>query len=514
MPIINQVVSGGGTTPTGTKSITANGTYDVTDYANADVQVPTTAPASYRAFELDADGKLKNSTSTPWVPLPAGTTDISNFLLAYSYKDTPANILSGAIDLSSLTKIDGNYAFSYAFQNCTGITSVDLSSLTKISGMNSCQNMFTDCTGIITVDLSSLNSVNQMYGCNSMFSGCTGITNLNLSSLKSANGNYSCSFMFKNCTGLTGSLDLSSLALVGGATACQGMFYGCTGITNANLNSLLSVTGVNGCNQMFYDCTNLSSVNLSCLCKLGTSNQLSQMFTNTALTTLSFPNLAYTSANYNSAFSSTLSGVTGCTVHFPSDWQTAMSSWTNITNGLGGTNTTVLFDLPAVTTLDLSCITSVVDVSLQNFVQNNYFPNVTSINLSSLTTIDLNNGCSSMFSGNTNLTTVDLSSLATVNGNNACQSMFKDCTSLTSINLSSLTSITGTNSLQYMFQNCTSLTSLSFPALKTVENSSVVAFMLNGTTGCTVHFPSNLSSYAFNCGGTNTTVLYDLPATE
>ena len=42
-----------------------------------------------------------------------------------------------------------------------------------------------------------------------------------------------------------------------------------------------------------------------------------------------------------------LQGVSGCTVHFPSNLQSVIGSWSDVTNGFGGTNTTVLFDLPS-----------------------------------------------------------------------------------------------------------------------------------------------------------------------
>lgn len=48
-------------------------------------------------------------------------------------------------------------------------------------------------------------------------------------------------------------------------------------------------------------------------------------------------------------FDSMLSGVTGCTVHFPSNLQSVIGNWSSVTSGFGGTNTTVLFDLSATT---------------------------------------------------------------------------------------------------------------------------------------------------------------------
>lgn len=70
----------------------------------------------------------------------------------------------------------------------------------------------------------------------------------------------------------------------------------------------------------------------------------------TTLQSLSFPALISTGfGSYTNQFNSMLNGVTGCTVHFPSNLQSVIGSWTHVTNGFGGTNTTVLFDLPATT---------------------------------------------------------------------------------------------------------------------------------------------------------------------
>jgi hypothetical protein len=70
----------------------------------------------------------------------------------------------------------------------------------------------------------------------------------------------------------------------------------------------------------------------------------------TKLKTLSFPALTSNSfGSYTNQFNNMLSGVTGCKVHFPSNLQSVIGSWSSVTSGFTGTNTTVLFDLPATT---------------------------------------------------------------------------------------------------------------------------------------------------------------------
>lgn len=336
-----------GIQPTGTKSITANGVYDVTNYASADVQVPTTAPAHYIEKSVDANGMLIGGST---IMDFTGVKSIGNNQLYNAYYNNTS--ISGAVDMSDLITVNTTNAAQGAFFQCTGITSVDLSSLTTISGQYAFYQAFQNCTGITNVDLSSLTTISGAQGCQNMFNG-SGITGvLDLSSLMYAYASNACYYMFKNCTGIT-SVDLSGLTTLSGSQACGYMFQGCTGITSVDLSSLTLIYSYSGLSNFCSNNTLLTNVDLSSLTTVSSGSIFYQAFANcTSLTTISFPSLNTNSfGSSTNQFSNMLQDVTGCTVHFPSNLQSVIGSWADVTAGFGGTNTTVLFDLPATNTL-------------------------------------------------------------------------------------------------------------------------------------------------------------------
>ena len=245
-----------------------------------------------------------------------GVVSVPSDLLQYKfYKNS--NIKS--VEFPDLTSIDSN-GLSSCFQNCTSLTTTStFANLTSI-GSNGLSACFWECTSLTTAPtFANLTSISS-NGLRSCFYGCTSLiaapTFTNLTSI----GNYGLYCCFDGCTSLTTAPTFTNLTSIGdrGLYNC---FYGCTSLTTA---------------PTFASLTSIDEYGLY------------QCFENTKITSISFPALKSTSfGSRTNQFNNMLSIVTGCTVHFPSNLESVIGSWSDVTSGFGGTNTTVLFDLPA-----------------------------------------------------------------------------------------------------------------------------------------------------------------------
>jgi len=274
------------------KGVTPSG--NITTYAAAISNIPSGGGTGITR-EVSQQGVYQIPASSFTFSLPSNATDVGTSALSYAFRDCTGLT---SVDLSSLTTVSGDTALYYAFQGCTGLTSVDLSSLTTVSGSSGLYYAFRDCTGLTSVDLSSLTTVSGGSGFSNAFRGCTGLT----------------------------SVDLSSLTTVSGMSGLYYAFYDCTGLTSVDLSSLTTVSGGSGFSNAFYGCTGLTDIYFR------------------ALTTTSF-------GSYTNQFSSMLGG-TGRTkthtLHFPSNLQSTISGLNGYPNFGGASGYVVCaFDLPA-----------------------------------------------------------------------------------------------------------------------------------------------------------------------
>ena len=319
-------------------------------------------------------------------------TEISAYRLAYALYGATLSNQPAFTNTSSVTTINNDYSFYYCCSTSSCITS-GLSSVTSISGSHACNQMFkgSSCTTTGFTSLQSIgsNSSSNAYSCcDSMFMNCSQLTSTDLGNLQTINSLQindnlveTCKQMFKQCTALT-STGLSSLKVIAGQRACEQMFYGCTGLTGIGLDNLESISGTIAAYQMFQNCTGLTTAIFTKLKEINKDACYYTFDNCTNLVTASFPKLKdLTNANtglekmfskctslqnvyfymltpasfggFTNQFKDMLSGCSNVTVHFPKQIQSTIGSWSDVTNGFGGTNTTVLFDLGVNVTISV-----------------------------------------------------------------------------------------------------------------------------------------------------------------
>lgn len=265
---------------TGTLAISENGTYDVTDYASASVDVQgsggylpdwteigyTTTPQgiidgfnyakqiqqNWNSNTSSMNGMFSNNYNLVYMPMVDTshvTTATSAFLDCHSLTTIPL------LDMSQ------NRIMSQMFYNCYALTEVPLLNTENVLSMNL---MFGSCHALKSVPLFNTGKVTDM---NAMFNSCLSLTTIPLfnTSLVSNMSN-----MLNNCQNLTAVPQFNTAS----ATNMKNMFYNCMKITTIPSLSTSSVTNMSG---MFSGCSLLATVPL-----LDTSSvtDMSSMFAN------------------------------------------------------------------------------------------------------------------------------------------------------------------------------------------------------------------------------------------
>jgi hypothetical protein len=142
-------------------------------------------------------------------------------------------------------------------------------------------------------------------------------------------------------------IDFTGLVTCGVFSMYDAFFKGFNG-RELNLVDLKTINNYGMC-ECFYQCTSITKVwfpKLDALRDYSLYNCFSVSSSgNTTLTDIYFPSLKSTSFTNQTCFKTMIGGRSSVKVHFPINLQSVIGSWTDVTAGFGGTNTSVLYDL-------------------------------------------------------------------------------------------------------------------------------------------------------------------------
>lgn len=337
-------VSVGGYINNQDKTITTNGTYSAdesyTGLGTVNVIVPVEkygASINCLLGDVDADGVLQTPTEKVDLVFNGvkfiGSED--SILFPKTFKSPNYLQIIKSASFPDLEEVYGD-AFSEAFSEI-GIENVSFPKLKKIAykagivnnyAFSSAfsNNYYYDSTEgknkgtLKTVTFPELEIIES--GVNYCFNGTFGynpdLTSISFPKLKQVLGWVNSGFNSTSNGAKITTTEVPALEEIGNNPF---QFYQYSLITTANFPSLTKL-GFQALYKGFMSCPNLQSVSFP------------------ALTSQSF-------GNYTNQFNNMLEKLTGCTVHFPSNLESVIGSWSDVTNGFGGTDTIVLFDLPA-----------------------------------------------------------------------------------------------------------------------------------------------------------------------
>lgn len=214
LSLLNKIDDGTIATPTGTLNITSNGIVDVTQYANANVNVPSEEPT------------LGTKTITV-----NGTYNASDDNLD-GYSSVTVNVTSG-----------GSSKFaSLVDKSITQVTAEDLSGVTYIGDY-----AFYECNSLTSITIPSGVTHIGEYVCDS----CFFLTSINISSSVTSIGDGA----FRQCPSLKTVTfgDNSQLETIGHIA-----FYNCNVLTSIEIPSSVTYIG----EQAFYNCNALTSIEI------------------------------------------------------------------------------------------------------------------------------------------------------------------------------------------------------------------------------------------------------------
>lgn len=334
----------------------------VVDFHN--LQTAGTASFSYAFFNSTVNTiNFNRLNSADNYAFEAAFRESKGLKTAYfaNLKYAGANAFNSSFSFSKLESFDapvlntiGGFAFLQAFQNATNFKYFNIGGNVNsvVAGDNAFNSAFRN-TALVSFLVPIAGATSSQFA--NAFFNCQNLTTVNLYSpnIYANSGAYNVYLnMCNNCPNLV-SVDLSSLRNVGYSVSDNSFdnaFKNCYNLTSVNLYSFEPLQAGAVFRNAYWNCINLKTMEYPALYCLGTGNCFDNAYRNSGIQNLYFSGLYNYTNNGNTRrpFVNMLTNVSDCTVHFPAMARTYLENHQDFIAGFGGTNTTILFDLPNV----------------------------------------------------------------------------------------------------------------------------------------------------------------------
>lgn len=214
-----------GITPTGTINITQNGTTDVTTYASADVNVQPNWSEYYNPIKSSAGSGIDPSgIYSALKKIPSVSPESTS--LANSFRSCKYTEYIKIVNNASVTDI------SNIFNSCNALTTVIFDE--AFTNLTTCHHAFSGCWNIVSVPLFDTSHVTDP---NSMFNGCTALVTLPQYDFSSATN---ISYLCNSCSALVNVPVLTLNTAITNANFLTNMFSQCSSLSNDSLANIMT----------------------------------------------------------------------------------------------------------------------------------------------------------------------------------------------------------------------------------------------------------------------------------
>lgn len=250
----------------------------------------------------------RNTSLTTRDVVMSNLTTVGDESLAHTFESS--NVTS--FTANNLTNISSFGGFYYAF-NYSDLEEVNMTGLVNVSGTYAFSNAFAN-SKIVTFNTPNLGEVSGESSFSNAFSSSK-MANL-VFPARILSGNNCCVNMCGSCNSLISAV-FPNLSTISGAYAMNDTFAK-SSVQKVEFYELTNITSA-AFNMTFSDCLSLQEVIFYRL------NNVTE----------------------SGCFGNMLSSTTNATVHFPVSLQATIGGWSDVQNGFGGTNASVLFDIAA-----------------------------------------------------------------------------------------------------------------------------------------------------------------------